>query len=177
MKKGSTYLVLIVFLVLLFVQYSYGQYGNLKGGASAQIGVGFTEVGILATGGFSKNFTQEISGVFNVSYNGAEVSDINYHAIYLDGIASYLAYTVGQGRFNLSTQGGISFVGDFRNDFANDVSDSRFSMNYGFMGGVEIEIAALKSFGILMIGNARYYIKEDYGKFRYQFLTGIRYAF
>ncbi|MDZ7664604.1 MAG: hypothetical protein U5K27_04630 [Desulfotignum sp.] len=70
------------------------------------------------------------------------------------------------------------FVEDFRNEFnQNTISEERFSLNYGFMGGVEIEIAALRNFGILMIGNARYYIKEDYGKFRYQFLTGIRYAF
>lgn len=153
----------------------YGQQGRLKGSNTFQTGVGFTDAGILINGFYGRKFDEEIRGIAGVSFATGKVANLNYYGLYVDGIVSYELYSNRSKSYAMNVQGGISFVFDAISDFKSESLNKRHSLNTGGILGLEAEYYITRSLAFLIVPNARYYIKEDFGKSRYQVTAGVRF--
>lgn len=173
MRKDIYRVSLIVLAVfVLFTTKGYAQYSRLKNSSSSQVGVGFTDAGLMINAYYIKSFDQKIRAQFGGGLIFGKFADINYRSLFVDGIGSY---TLSGNRFvSLNALAGISFVGDFINEFESAEYNKQFSFNYGVLGGLEAEFIASRRLSFVLSGTGRYYIKSDFGRMRSQISAGIR---
>jgi len=152
-----------------------GQVGRLKGGKFFEVGVGFRGPGpnVNAYGGIT--FSTNLKGKFGGGIGSGRVADISYQYIFVDGLASYSFYNINRSFF-LNGIAGVSMNGDLINSFEATQYDKKFSFNYGVVGGLEGEFYASKRMIILLTAQQRYYIKKDFGNWRYQVGAAIRFT-
>lgn len=172
---------IIGFLILILpLSNDIKAQGYLKGGNHIQLGIGFTDVGILGNVYYARNFGKITKGLFGGGINYGQIADVNYYGIYLDGIMANTIKSSGRGKrrgtFKLNGLTGISFVVDGINDFENDQFDSGASVNYGVVGGIEAEFDLTTSLSAVLSGTGRYYIRRQFGRVRYQGVIGIKYS-
>lgn len=176
MKKCILRLSLIAIAVcFLFPTQGLAQYSRLKNSTSSQLGVGFTDGGIMVNAYYVKTFDQKIKAQFGGGLVFGKFSDIDYKSLFLDGVGSYTLS--GNRLVSLNALAGISFVGDYINSFPSEGYNKQFSFNYGVLGGLEAEFIATRKLSFILSGTQRYYIKKDFGRFRYQVGAGLRITF
>ncbi|MEQ9304132.1 MAG: hypothetical protein RJQ14_09475, partial [Marinoscillum sp.] len=152
------------------------QYRAVSNSNSFQLGIGFTDIGLLVNGGFSRAFSTNIRGTFAGSFSTANYNDIQYYGIYMDGIIGYTMFSPRGSKFMVNAQGGISFVYDKISEFQrSDDSPVKSSLNTGIIGGLEAEFIMNKLVSVFISSNLRYYIKDDFGRVRNHSLIGFRY--
>lgn len=176
MKKSVRGLNLVVITVCSLLAFeSHAQYSRLKNSSSSQIGVGFTDAGLMVNGYYVKAFDQKIKAQFGGGLIFGNVADVSYKSLFLDGIGTY---SLSNSRLvSVSALVGISFVGDFINEFKSAEYDKQFSFNYGVLGGLEAEFVASRRLSFVLTGTGRYYIKRDFGRLRSQVSAGVRISF
>lgn len=165
----------VLFLLCLLPLSVYSQ-GRLKGGKFFQAGVGFRGSGPLISSYGGMSFGQNVKGIVGGGFGFGNQPAIKYNYIFLDGIGSFTVRSVNR-VFYLDVQGGITFNGDFISDFKTEGYNKQFSMNYGVIGGLEAEFYASKSLILVLTANERYYIKEDFGRWRFQIGAALRFMF
>ena len=176
--KASKFFVLCIAL-LCYTHTVKAQRSAYKGSSMAQFNVGFTGSGVFGSFYYGHNFSQTVKGMAGGGMIFGTEADIKYKGLFLDGFGAFSAYK-SQSRgsvFNLNLLAGISFIGDFINEFETDQFNKQFSLNYGVLGGLEMEFLAFSQVAISLSGTQRYYIKEEFGHGRYQALAGIKYFF
>lgn len=168
-----------IFLLLLTVWLPLlvsGQGSRLKGAKFFQAGVGFRGPGPLIAAYGGMTFSTNVKGMVGGGIGFGKQADINYKYIFLDGIGSFNFYSANR-IFFLNGQAGVSFNGDIKNEFESLQYDKNFSMNYGVLVGLEAEFYATRNLLFVLSGNERYYIKKDFGNWRYQLGASIRFTF
>lgn len=173
MKKSIRRFILVAIGVCyLLGSKSYAQYSRLKNSTSSQIGVGFTDAGLMVNAYYVKAFDQRIKAQFGGGLIFGKFADIGYKSLFLDGIGSY---SLSNSRLvSINALVGISFVGDYIDKFASAEYNKQFSFNYGVLGGLEAEFIATRRLSFVLTGTGRYYIKRDFGRLRSQVSAGIR---
>lgn len=172
MKKLFLGVLPIAIAVSFISQDVSAQYSRLKNSSSSQLGIGFTDAGFMVNAYYIKTFDQKVKAGFGGGLVFGKVSDISYKSVFIDGLGSYSMYS---NRFaSLNAVAGISFVGDIINDFKSDVYDHQFSFNYGVLGGMEAEFTATRSVSFVLSANQRYYVRKEFGNWRYQIGAAIR---
>ncbi len=167
-------LIAITFFVLLGAN-CHAQYSRLKNSTSSQIGVGFTDAGLMINAYYVKAFDQRIKAQFGGGLIFGKVADISYKSLFLDGIGTY---SLSNSRLvSVNALLGISFVGDYIDKFESAEYNKQFSFNYGVLGGLEAEFVATRRVSFVLTGTGRYYIKRDFGRLRSQVSAGIRISF
>jgi hypothetical protein len=160
-------------LVIFAIQTNcYSQYNKLKGSSSAQVGVGFHDAGLLISAYSLKTFDQKIKAGFGGAFLFGKVADVSYKAICLDGIGTYSLRSTRF--FSLNGVAGLTFIGDFMNDFESEKFKKNFSLNYGVLGGAEGEFIATRKLSFVLGGTYRYYLRKDFGNLRYHLSASIR---
>ncbi|MFZ1806402.1 MAG: hypothetical protein WAU36_04225 [Cyclobacteriaceae bacterium] len=148
------------------------QYSRLKNSSSSQLGIGFTDAGFMLNAYYVKTYDQKVRAGFGGGLVFGKISDISYKSVFVDGLGSYSMYS---NRFaSLNAIAGLSFVGDIINNFQSDVYDHQFSFNYGVLGGMEAEFTASRSLSFVLSANQRYYVRKEFGNWRYQIGAAIR---
>ena len=166
----------ILFAVGLLITLTVnGQQGRLKGSNTFQVGIGFTDTGLLANGYFGRKFDQNIRGLVGGSFTTGKVANLNYSAIYIDGLVSYEMYSNRSKSYALNLQAGISFVFDILSEFQSNELSKNTSFNTGGVIGIETEYYMTRSLAFILMPNFRYYVKENFGRNRYQLTAGIRF--
>ncbi len=138
-----------------------------------QLGAGFTGAGPLISGYGGLSFDQRIKGYFGGGLGFGNDADINYKYIFLDGIGSFNLRSVNR-FFYFNALAGVSFAGDLINKFPNEVNTNQFSFNYGVLGGFEAEFYVSRNFAFVLTGTQRYYLRQEFGNWRYQVVAGVR---
>lgn len=176
--KWSKNFILTVALLCYF-NLLKAQRSAYKGSNMTQFNVGFSGAGIIGSFYYGHNFSQSIRGMAGGGMIFGNEADINYRGLFLDGFGAFSTYKAQsrQSVFNLNLLAGISFIGDFINDFQTDQFDKQFSLNYGGLAGIEMEFLAMKQAALSLSATQRYYIKEEFGHARYQVLAGVKYFF
>lgn len=164
-----------IFIALLLMTISLGSFGQgrLKGAKFFQLGLGFRGAGPNASVYGGMSFSPNIKGMVGGGLGLGKTADINYKYIFVDGIGSFTARSVNR-IFYLNVQAGISFNGDLINDFETQNYNKQFSFNYGVLGGLEAEFQATRNLEFVLSANQRYYIKKDFGNWRYQLGAALR---
>lgn len=172
MKKLYLRVIPIAIAIFFLNVTAHAQYGRLKNSSSTQLGLGFTDAGIMVNAYYFKTFDQKIKAGFGGGLVFGQVKDIAYKGVFIDGVGSFAMYN---NRFvSVNAVAGISFAGDFINSFPSDVYNKTFSFNYGALGGMEMEFTASRSLSFVLYANQRYYLKKDFGNWRYQLGVGFR---
>jgi hypothetical protein len=148
------------------------QYSKLKGSQSLHIGFGFHDAGLLANVYSLKTFDQKVKAGFGGGFAFGDVSDIRYKAMFVDALGSYTLHNTRV--MSVNAVAGISFIGDFKNEFASEKYSKNFSFNYGVFGGGETEFMATRKLSFVLGGTYRYYLRKDFGNRRYHLTAGIR---
>ena len=172
------YLLRPVIMVILMIGISFisnAQFGAMRGSNAAQIGAGFTDAGLLINGYFSRNFGTNMRGLFGGGVGFSNISGVKHYAVYVDGIASYALYDVNRGAFKLNGQAGITFAFDVLDTGDSELYDRTVTMNTGAILGVEGEFSVSKFLSFALASNLRYFVKDDFGKVRYQTSIGMRF--
>lgn len=161
-------------LTILFFasNIALAQYNKLRNSKSIHIGFGFHDAGLLANVYSLKTFDQKIRAGFGGGFAFGDISDIKYKAVFVDGIGSYTLRNTKV--MSVNALAGISFIGDFKNDFPSETYNKNFSFNYGVFGGGECEFVATRKLSFAMGGTYRYYLRNDFGNRRYHLTAGIR---
>lgn len=175
MRKLFVTLVITGVLFLLGHD-SFSQVGRFRGGKYYQVGLGFSDGGILGNIYYGINFDQLVSGMVGGGLIYGEFNGIRYNSTFLDALGSYNMSQL-KNRFYLNVVGGISFVGDFKNDFPSETYDKDFSFNYGLVAGIESDFHLTRSIVFVLGGTQRYYLKSDFGNGRYHLYAALRYSF
>lgn len=150
----------------------FAQYNKLRNSRSVHMGFGFHDAGLLANVYSLKTFDQKIRAGFGGGFAFGDVSDIKYKAVFADVLGSYNLRS--SKLMSLNALAGISFVGDFKNEFPSESYNKNFSFNYGVFGGGECEFVATRKLSLVMGGTYRYYLRKDFGNRRYHLSAGIR---
>ncbi len=167
-------LVLVVVLVCsLGVRCVNAQGGRLKNSRFFQIGAGFSGAGPLLSGYGGLAFDPKIKGLFGGGIGIGNDADINYTYTFLDGMGSFNLYSANR-FFYFNGLAGVSFAGDFINKFPNDKNTNQFSFNYGVIGGCEAEFYASRNLIFVITGTQRYYVRNEFGNWRYQATVSLR---
>jgi hypothetical protein len=148
------------------------QYSRLKGASAIQLAVGFTDVGMLVSAHYQKTFDKKIKAGLGGGLVFGTIATIHYKSLFLDGSGAYSLYS--NQLFSFNAIAGISFVGDFKNEFPSDAYSKQFSFNYGILGGAEAEFVATRKLSFALIGLQRYYMRKDFGNLRYHMSAAIR---
>lgn len=164
-----------IVLLLLFSLSANAQHGRLKGSNTFQVGVGFTDTGLLVNGYFGRKFDQKIRGLVGGSFTTGKVANLNYYGVYVDGMVSYEMYANRNKSYSLNLQGGVTFVFDVLSEFKSSELSKNTSFNTGGVIGLETEYYMTRSLAFILMPNIRYYVKENFGKNRYQISAGIRF--
>jgi hypothetical protein len=172
MKKLYVGILPIAIAVSLLSYDASAQYSRLKNSSSSQLGIGFTDAGFMLNAYYVKTFDQKVKAGFGGGLVFGKVSDISYKSIFVDGLGSYSLYS--NRLASLNAVAGISFVGDIINKFQSDVYARQFSFNYGVLGGMESEFTVNRSISFVLSANQRYYVREQFGNWRYQIGAAIR---
>jgi hypothetical protein len=164
-----------IFLLIGLIVFSHsvqGQYSRLKGASAAQLGVGFTDVGMLVSAHYQRTFDKKIKAGIGGGLVFGTVANIRYKSLFLDASGAYSLHS--NQLFSFNAIAGISFAGDFKNEFPSDVYNKQFSFNYGILGGAEAEFIATRKLSFALIGIQRYYMRKDFGNLRYHLSAAIR---
>lgn len=167
------------FLVILAVALpllTSAQGGRLKGGKFFQAGLGFRGAGPLVSAYGGMTFSTNVKGMVGGGLGIGKQADIDYKFAFLDGIGSFSLYSVNR-TFFINAQAGVSFNADMKNEFESIGYSKNFSLNYGVLGGLETEFYATRNLLFVLSANERYYIKKDFGNWRYQLGAAIRFTF
>jgi hypothetical protein len=169
------YALMLLLLIGLLPHSSFGQ-GRLKGAKFFQAGLGFRGAGpnVSAYGGMT--FSPTIKGMVGGGAGLGKQADINYKYFFLDGIGSFTTKSVNR-LFYFNLQAGLSLNGDLINAFETENYDKKFSFNYGVLGGIEAEFQATRNLEFVLSANQRYYIKKDFGNWRYHVTAAMRFTF
>jgi len=167
-------IISMAFMIGIFFS-AYAQYGSMKGSNSAQIGAGFTDAGVLINGYFSRNFGTDMRGLFGAGLAYSDVKGVQHYAVYIDGIASLTLQELNKGAFKFNGQAGLSFAFDVLDTGESNLSDKSVTMNTGAVGGFEGEFTVSHNMSFALASNIRYFIKEDFGKVRFQTTLGMRF--
>lgn len=162
-------------ILILFFACSHTclcQYNKLKGSKTFQMGFGFHDAGLLVNAYSMKTFDQKIKAGFGGGFAFGNVSDIRYKAIFVDGIGTYALRS--NRVFSINGVAGLSFIGDFKNEFASERYTKNFSFNYGVFGGGEMEFIASRKLSFVIGGTYRYYLRNDFGNRRYHLTAATR---
>jgi hypothetical protein len=164
--------LMILILVMAFPHNGICQYNKLKGSKTFQVGFGFHDAGLLVNAYSMKTFDQKIKAGFGGGFAFGNVSDIRYKAIFFDGIGTYALRS--NRVFSINGVAGLSFIGDFKNEFASERYTKNFSFNYGVFGGGEMEFIASRKLSFVVGGTYRYYLQKDFGNRRYHLTAAMR---
>lgn len=167
---------LLLAVTILISVSAFGQGSRLKGGKFFEAGLGFRGSGanIFAYGGLT--FSTNLKGKIGGGIGTGKFSDVSYQYVFMDGLASYSFYEVGRS-FYLNAVGGISLNGDIKNKFESATYNKNFSFNYGVVGGLEAEFYASRTMMLTLFAQERYYVKKDFGHWRYQLGAAVRITF
>jgi hypothetical protein len=163
---------ILIATLLLTGHAGYSQYNKLRGSKSFQAGFGFHDAGLLANAYSLKTFDQKIKAGVGGGVAFGRVSDISYKAVFLDGVGSFAMRSTRLVSFNALA--GLTFIGDFKNEFPSERYSKNFNFNYGMFGGCEFEFVATKRMSFLMGGTYRYYLRSDFGSLRYHLSAALR---
>lgn len=163
---------LVCAMLMTLVGKAYGQYNKLKGSKSLQVGFGFHDAGLLVNAYSLKTYDQKIKAGFGGGLAFGDVSDIKYKAVFADAIGTYALKN--NKLLSVNGLGGLSFIGDFKNEFASERYNKNFSFNYGVFGGGECEFVATRKLSFVLGGTYRYYLRSDFGNRRYHLTAAMR---
>lgn len=166
------YSIALIFSFSFICNSSLAQYSKLKGSSSLHVGFGFHDAGLLANVYSLKTFDQKIKAGLGGGFAFGDVSDIRYKAAFVDAIGLYSLRTTKV--MSLNGVAGVSFIGDFKNEFPSESYNKNFSFNYGVFGGAESEFVATRKLLFVIGGTYRYYLRKDFGNRRYHLTAGIR---
>ena len=172
-KKYSFIMTGALAMILLSLD-GYSQSGYLRGSNGSQIGVGFTDVGVMANVYYTRNFGQTVKGLFGGGATIGRVADVDYYAVWFDGIGSQTL--LGNRSVKLNGLLGASIILDGLEDFESDKLQNRFSVNYGVLTGIEMEFELQRGLSAVIAGQIRYYVRESFGQVRYQGYVGLNFT-
>lgn len=170
----SCYGLLTFIFFLHFSTSLYSQTG-LRGSKFSELGIGFRGAGLHASGYAGKLLSPTIRMAGGGGFGYSNLADIKYKYVFVDALGIFNLKSFRKVLFNASA--GVSINGDLINDFQTDQTDKQFSLNYGVLGGIESEFQMTKQMYFVLNAQQRYYIKSDYGNWRYQFGASIRFMF
>lgn len=168
--------VLLLSLSFLLLSKNHVNAQSLKGGKSFEVGLGFRGSGFNAFGYGAYALSQLVKVKAGAVLGQGVYEDINYNYLSLDGIGTYNLKAIRK-VLSINALGGISFNGDLINDFETETYDKQFSFNYGVLAGLEGDFQISRSVFFVLSAQQRYYIKKDFGHWRYQIGAAVRYSF
>jgi hypothetical protein len=151
------------------------QTSRLKGAKFAQLGTGFRGAGPLVSGYAGNTFSSNVKGMVGAGFGLSRQADIRYKFLFVDGLAGITLYSFNRTVF-INGQAGVSFNADIKNKFESRSYQKDFSLNYGALGGIEMEFYASRNLLFVLSGHQRYYVKRDFGHWRYQVGIALRFT-
>lgn len=181
-KNGTGQKALILMMLVQLINQESVNAQQLRGSNSAQINLGFTDTGLSAGLYYVRTFDPKLNGMFGGTATYLKVYDIQYKALYLDGIASYTVQGVKgnarKGAIFMNVTGGVSLVSEHLSAFESDRMGKQLRLDYGAILGAEMQLELSRRTSLLINGSGRYLIRgiNDKGHFRPQVQIGIRYT-
>ena len=150
-----------------------------KGSNNAQFGLGFSGIGLVATGYYVKGFNNVLFGQFGGGFEIGQTKDVGYRSMFVDAMLSTMAFSLdNRGTFNTTLGGGLSFYLDNIDDFPNDQTTKTVSGNYGVTFIPEFVMSMSRFSSLVMYSHLRYTIRPTFnveGNFRYDVGLGLRF--
>jgi hypothetical protein len=166
---------LTVAIILICATCGLSQ-SRLKGAKLLQMGMGFRGNSLFVECYTGKSFDKTVKALFGGGIGVGGQSGISYKYVYADGIG-VVNVRSSKKSYYLNVLGGISLIGDFKGDFKTTKYESAGAFNFGALAGAEAEFVVTKKLNFVLGAMQRYYVREDFGSWRYQVSASARFNF
>lgn len=168
--------LLFTFLVAILSSPSYGQF-NVASSEVVDLGVSVFGSGMGVRLGMGYAFSREALVTISAGSILGQHKSVVYNPYYLEGRAVYSLVNSTRGKSAMvSGVGAVVMQYDrlVSNGFELKEGDSASSWNVGFGLGLEISFLLNRSFSAYLNGVQKYFVKRDFGHWRYEIGIGVR---
>ena len=170
---------ILVVILLLGSLYANAQVQHVKGIYAAEALGGMSRYGYYGGFGGSYYFTHNLYLKATVNYEKKEKEEAGgitriQRSYYLDIPMAYTFYTISNVVY-FNVVGGISLGSYNEDDIGTFVVPSAFK--YGGLAGAEIEIFLNSDIAVLVNGNVKYLVGDEFGSKRSYYGIGLKYSF
>lgn len=168
--------IIIPILLFFFLAFNGFSQSRLKGAKLFQVGLGFRGSSLFLECYTGKSFDKTVKALFGGGIGVGSQPGISYKYVYADGIG-VVNLRSSKKSYYINLLGGISLIGDYKGDFKTAKYQSTASFNYGALAGAEAEFVVSKQLNFVLSAVQRYYVREDFGSWRYQVSASARFNF